>query len=70
MNSRLERSKLYSCQYLKLFSFFNIFLQLRVRTNPIHLKIMYYTCFLAQFVIKKLFVDYIWDLKANKHVQQ
>ena len=31
---------------------------------------MYYTCFLIQFVIKKLFGDYIWDLKANKHVQR
>ena len=68
-NGRLKRCKLYSRRYLKLFSFFNIFLQLCVHTNPIHFKIMYYTFFLIQFIIKKCFMNYIWDLKAHKHVQ-
>ena len=30
---------------------------------------MYYTFFLIQFIIKKYFMNYIWDLKAHKHVQ-
>ena len=68
-NGRLKRCKLYSRRYLKLFSFFNIFLQLCVHTNPIHFKIMCYTFFLIQFIIKKHFMNYIWDLKAHKHVQ-
>ena len=68
-NGRLKRCKLYSRRYLKLFSFFNIFLQLCVHTNPIHFKIMYYTFFLIQFIIKKYFMNYLWDLKAHKHVQ-
>ena len=47
-----------------------IFLQLRVHTNPIHFKIMYYTFFHIQFIIKKFFfMDYIWDLTADKHLQ-
>ena len=54
---------------LNFFSFFNIFLQLCVHTNPIHFKIMYYTFFLIQFIIKKYFMNYKWDLKAHKHVQ-
>ena len=61
---------LYLYQCLKLFSFFNIFLQLRVHTSSIHFKIMYYTFFHIQFIIKKFFfMDYIWDLTADKHVQ-
>ena len=30
---------------------------------------MYYTFFLIQFIIKKYFMNYIWDLMAHKHVQ-
>ena len=54
----------------KTFFIFLIFSYNCAYTNPIHLKIMYYTCFLIKFVIKKLFGDYIWDLKANKRVQR